>query len=344
MFKQIWQYQYLRVFLIALIASYFITPLVAWLARVLKILDLPARNKLHKKLTPRLGGLAIFAAYFFSLSITQNLNSASGIIVLGGLAVLILGILDDIFRVSAVIKLVFIIGLTYLLTRQGLVVDLFKQVFYVRFLITLFWIVGVTSAFNAVDNMDGLAAGLGTIAAITFFIIAIRTTQVGGWATLTVALAGALLGFLRYNFHPAKIFLGDSGSLFLGFTLASIGLRGEWSNNPIKASIIPVLVLGVPIFDLAYIVIRRWIEGTAKGLIKAITFCAKDHLSHRLVSLGLKQYISVMFIYLIAICVSIGAIVLQNAPRWDAVLLFFQFVLIIITILILISITKRIKV
>jgi UDP-GlcNAc:undecaprenyl-phosphate GlcNAc-1-phosphate transferase len=207
----------------------------------------------------------------------------------------------------------------------------------------LLWIVGVTAAFNAVDNMDGLAGGLGAIAAFVFFIIAIRTSQ-WGWAALTVALCGALLGFLRYNFKQAKIFMGDSGSFFLGFTLASIGLRGEWSNNTIKASIIPILVLGVPIFDLSYIVITRWFRGTTKDLVEVISFCAKDHLSHRLVKLGLKQHIGVMFIYLIAISVSIGAIVLQNAAKWDAVLLFLQFVLIFIIVLILISLTKRMRV
>lgn len=335
-------FQYFVVFLIALAISYFITPIIARLARALKILDKPAKNKLHKKPTPRLGGLAIFIAYFFALFITKNLDSSAGIIIFGGMAVLLLGIIDDIFRISAVIKFIYIFVLTFILGRQGLLVSLFGELFYLNLFITLLWIVGVSSAFNAVDNMDGLAGGLGAIAAITFFIIAVRTSQ-WGWATLTIALCGALLGFLRHNFHPAKIFMGDSGSLFLGFTLAAIGIRGEWSTNSIKASVIPILVLGVPIFDLAYIVIRRWVEGTAKGVIKALTFCAKDHLSHRLLNLGLKQQTSVLFIYLIAICVSIGAIVLQNAARWDAILLLFQFALIFGVVLILIGITKKMK-
>ena len=335
--------EYFTVFLIALVISYFITPVIARLARAFKILDRPAKNKLHKKPTPRLGGLAIFIAYFFSLLVTKNLDSFAGIIIFGGIAVLLLGILDDIFKVPAVIKVIFITILTFILAREGLIVTLFREAFYLNLFITLLWIVGVSSAFNAVDNMDGLAGRLGAIAAITFFIIAFRTSQ-WGWAALTVALCGALLGFLRYNFNPAKIFMGDSGSLFLGFTLAAISIRGEWSTNAIKASIIPILVLGVPIFDLAYIVIRRWMEGTAKGIIEAITFCAKDHLSHRLLKLGFKQRISVLFIYLIAICVSIGAIVLQNAARWDAVLLLLQFILIFGVVSILISITKRIKV
>ena len=333
---------YLKIFLIALGVSFIVTPGVAKLAKNLGILDKPAKNKLHKKAVPRLGGLAIFIAYFFSLYITENLGSSSAIIIFGGAAILVLGILDDIFKVSAVIKFIVLFILTYLLARQGVVVRLFGDLFYLNLFITLLWIVGVTSAFNAIDNMDGLAGGVGAIATVAFFVIGMRTFQ-WEWIVLAAALCGALLGFLPHNFHPAKIFMGDSGSLFLGFTLAAIGVKGGWSTNPIKASIIPVLVLGVPIFDLAYIVIRRWREGTAKGFVKALTFCAKDHLSHRLVGLGLSQGVTVLFIYLIAVCVSIGAIVLQNARRWDAVLLLLQFILIFITVLILLSITRREK-
>ncbi len=335
--------QYLGIFFIALVISLIITPIVAKIARVFKILDMPGKHKLHKKATPRLGGLAIFSAYFLSLYLTNNLDSSVGLIIFGGMAILLLGILDDIFRVPAVIKLIFITILTFILAHQGLYLEVLgKSLFYANLFITLLWIVGVTSAFNAVDNMDGLAGGLGAIASVTFFIIAIRTLQ-WEWATLAVALCGALLGFLKYNFHPAKIFMGDSGSLFLGFTLACIGIKGGWSTNPIKASVIPILVLGVPIFDLSYSVIRRWMEGTVKGVINAIAFCAKDHLSHRLVKLGLKETRSVLFVYLIAVCVSIGAIVLQNASRWDAALLLFQFILIFITVMIVIGITKKIK-
>ncbi|MFH1622849.1 MAG: MraY family glycosyltransferase [Candidatus Omnitrophota bacterium] len=334
--------KYSIIFLIALGVSWFITPVVANIAKRFKILDKPVKNKVHKKPTPRLGGLAIFIAYFLSLFLTKNLNSDTGMIIFGGVVVLLLGAMDDMFKVPAVLKFLTICVLTFYLAWQGLFVGLFGNIFFLNLLVTLLWIVGVTSAFNAVDNMDGLASGIAAIASVTFFIIAFRTAQ-WEWATLAIALFGALIGFLRYNFNPAKIFMGDSGSFFLGFTLAAIGIRGEWSQNSLKASVIPLLVLGVPIFDLAYIVIRRWVEGTAKGFINALTFCAKDHLSHRLVSLGLTQRKSVLVIYLISICVSIGAIVLQSVIKWDAVLLFLQFVLIFVTMIILISITRKMR-
>lgn len=334
--------QYVIVFMIAAVVSFFVTPVVARVARALEILDRPAKNKLHTTPTPRLGGLAIFIAYFLSLVITKNFDGTTAVIISGGILVLLLGVLDDIFRVPAVFKVVYICVMTFVLAKQGLVVSLFGGFFVFNLLFTIIWILGVTSALNAVDNMDGLAGGIGAIAAVTFFIIALRTSQ-WGWASVAIALAGSLFGFLRHNFPPCKIFMGDSGSLFLGFTLAAIGIEGIWSTNPIKASIIPILVLGVPIFDLSYIVIRRWIEGTAKGVIKAISFCAKDHLSHRLLSLGLHQRSSVLFIYLISVCVSIGAIVLQNAAAEDAVLLVAQFILIFVTVIILIGITKRME-
>jgi len=336
--------RYITVFLIALVLSYIITPIIGRLGKVFNILDMPAENKLHKKPTPRIGGLAIFAGYYASLFITKNLDSSAGVIISGGTAILILGVLDDIFRVPAVIKLIVIAILTYILASHGIILKLFGDLYYLNLIITLFWIVGITSALNTVDNMDGLAAGLAAISALTFFVIAIRTSQFG-WAFLSIALCGALLGFLRHNFNPAKIFMGDSGSLFLGFTLASIGAKGQWSINPAKALIIPILVLGVPIFDLAYNVIRRWIDGSARGIIAAITFCAKDHLSHQLAGMGFSQKVSVLFIYLIAVCISIGAIVLQNAPGWDAALLFLQFVLIfLVVILMLMNIKNRIKI
>ena len=335
-------WSYLIIFFLSLLFSFIITPFVSIIATKFKIVDKPAKNKLHKKSTPRLGGLAIFIAYAIPLLLINGFDHAVRTILLGGFLILVIGVLDDMWRVSAVYKLVFIFFVTLMLASQGILLRHFHKFPIISFTLTLLWVAGVTSAFNAVDNMDGLAIGLAFIASGTFFMIAIRTSQ---WplAGLSVALMGSTLGFLRYNFHPAKIFMGDSGSLFLGFTLASLGIFGEWSINPIKASVIPILILAVPIFDLAYIVIKRWLDGVTKGIIEAITFCAKDHLSHRLVYLGLNQRMSVLFIYLISLCVSIGAVVLQNAARIDAVLLLGQFILIFVVILIIISLTQRLK-
>lgn len=338
--ERLWNYAI--IFLLSLLLSYLITPLIGFFAAKLKIIDEPAENKFHKKPTPRLGGVAIFISYSVPLILINGIDHGARTILLGGLLILSIGILDDIKRVSAVYKLIFIFIVTLLLARHGIGLRLFHDLPAVSFLLTLLWVAGVTSAFNAVDNMDGLAAGLALISATTFFIIALRTSQ---WALagLSVALIGSTLGFLRHNFHPAKIFMGDSGSLFLGFTLASLGFMGEWSENSVKASIIPILVLGVPVFDLAYIVIGRWVDGVTKSIVEAITFCAKDHLSHRLILLGLNYRTVILFIYLVSICISIGAVVLQNAAKADAILLFIQFILTFITILMIINLTRKLK-
>lgn len=335
-------WNYVVIFLASFLLSYLITPLVGFIATAFKIIDKPAKNKLHAKSTPRLGGVAMFISYSVPILLINGFDHGARTILLGGFLILIIGIFDDIRRVSAVYKLILIFTVTLLLARQGIGLKLFHDLPAINFFFTLLWVAGVTSAFNAVDNMDGLAAGLALISAATFFIIALRTSQ---WALagLSAALIGSTLGFLRYNFHPAKIFMGDSGSFFLGFTLASLGVMGEWSVNPVKASIIPILVLGVPIFDLVYIVIRRWLDGVTKGIIDAITFCAKDHLSHRLIFLGLNQKRAALFIYLVSICISIGAVVLQNAAKADAILLFVQFVLTFATILLIISLTRQLK-
>lgn len=335
-------WNYVVIFLASFLLSYLITPLVGFIATAFKIIDKPAKNKLHAKSTPRLGGVAMFISYSVPVLLINGFDHGARTILLGGFLILIIGIFDDIRRVSAVYKLILIFTVTLLLARQGIGLKLFHDLPAINFFFTLLWVAGVTSAFNAVDNMDGLAAGLALISTAAFFIIALRTSQ---WALagLSVALIGSTLGFLRYNFHPAKIFMGDSGSLFLGFTLASLGVMGEWSVNPVKASIVPILVLGVPVFDLVYIVIRRWLDGVTKGIIEAITFCAKDHLSHRLISLGLNQRKAALFIYLISICSSIGAIVLQNAAKMDAILLFIQFILTFMTVLLIISLTRQLK-
>lgn len=338
--ERLWNY--VVIFLLSLLLSYFVTPLVGFIATAFKVIDEPAKNKFHKKPTPRLGGVAIFIGYSVPLILINGFDGGARTILLGGFLILIIGILDDIRRVSAVYKLIFIFIVTLLLAGQGIGLRLFHDLPAVNFLLTLLWVAGVTSAFNAVDNMDGLAAGLALISAVTFFIIALRTSQ---WALagLSAALIGSTLGFLRHNFHPAKIFMGDSGSLFLGFTLASLGFMGEWSENPVKASIIPILVLGVPVFDLTYIVIGRWLDGVTRGIVEAITFCAKDHLSHRLMLLGLNYKMAILFIYLISICISIGAVVLQNAEKVDAILLFIQFILTFSAVLMIINLTRKLK-
>jgi UDP-GlcNAc:undecaprenyl-phosphate GlcNAc-1-phosphate transferase len=179
-------------------------------------------------------------------------------------------------------------------------------------ILTVIWVVGITNAVNFFDGMDGLAAGLTAICALCFFIVAAITHQ-AYIGYLTIALAGSSLGFLKFNFKPATIFLGDSGSTFLGFTLAGIAVMGGWAEkNPKVALSLPILILSVFIFDMIYITIARSLDGKVRNLKEWIEYTGKDHLHHRLVNLGFTETETVLFIYLIAACLGISGINLKT--------------------------------
>jgi UDP-GlcNAc:undecaprenyl-phosphate GlcNAc-1-phosphate transferase len=194
--------------------------------------------------------------------------------------------------------------------------------FLVDLFLTWLWIVGVTSAFNGIDNMDGLASGVAVIVSGMYVAIALDThfeagteTSLSWFGLLAAGLVGANLGFLLYNFKPAKVFMGDSGSFFLGFTLAALGVMGEWGDSRVVACTIPALILAVPIFDFAYILVARILQGQTRTVREVIEHCAQDHLSHRLVWLGFTQRRAVLFIYLMAFVLGLAGIMLRNSTR-----------------------------
>jgi UDP-GlcNAc:undecaprenyl-phosphate GlcNAc-1-phosphate transferase len=257
----------------------------------------------------------------------------------GGTIILLIGLLDDIMGLSAAVKLLFIVVVTYILSHYGVMLVLFKS-YYLNLFITILWIALVVSAFNAADTMNGLACGLAFIAAMGYFLVAYQAYQ-WQWGFLALAVMGSTLAFLRYNFNNASIFLGDSGSFFLGFILAVLGVMGEWSTHPVKACVVPVLMLGVVNLDLVYTVMNRYRQGVAVSLYEVIAFRGKDHLPHRLVSLGLSPMWAVLFMYLLSLCVVIGAVVLRNARPVDAVLLLIQFLFIFLLVIWLLSVGNR---
>ncbi|MBI2263669.1 MAG: undecaprenyl/decaprenyl-phosphate alpha-N-acetylglucosaminyl 1-phosphate transferase [Armatimonadetes bacterium] len=226
-----------------------------------------------------------------------------------------MGMVDDFLEVSAVVKFFVLMAATGFLVYNGIVLTLFGGNLWLNIVCTLFWVVFVMSAFNAEDNMDGLAAGLALIASIFVFLLAWPTWQ--RWLSfLAVAIGGSCLGFLRYNRHPARIFMGDTGSFFLGFVLASTTVLGQWSEEPVKAIIMPLLILWVPLFDLTMITVLRWRAGKIKALHEILTLSDKDHLSHRLVALGLSQDRAVDLIYLMAILGGSAALAVQWLTLW----------------------------
>ncbi|MGB9613724.1 MAG: MraY family glycosyltransferase, partial [Candidatus Margulisiibacteriota bacterium] len=252
-------------FLIALALAILLTPMVRSFAPEIGALDKPSERKVSKDQMPRTGGIAIYfsflVAVLFGLLLLAgvrgaviNMRQILGV-VLGGSIVLLVGLLDDIFQMRPLVKLIFqILGAgiaVYFGIEISFVTNPFNGMFPLGLLaipLTILWLVGITNAINLIDGLDGLAPGVTAISAATLFFVALRTHQLGA-ALLMLALAGAALGFLRYNFYPASIFLGDAGSYFLGFVLASASVFGVFKTTLVVALIVPLLILGVPIFD-----------------------------------------------------------------------------------------------
>lgn len=297
-----------------------LTPLVIRLCHAVGAVDRPHTYKTHKVPMPILGGLCIFIglslAIFSLLRFTSmEENAPLFAILLGGFMVLVVGSIDDLKPLWAVAKLFMIFLVTLLLYRFNVRIQLTGIVF-LDVGLTLLWIVGVTSAINSLDNMDGAAIGVSAVAAFWTFYIAWHWEPYGqpGVTYVAIALFGASLGFLRYNFPPARIFLGDNGSLLLGFLLASLMVMTGWArNDPVRAIIIPCAVLVVPLYDITLSTILRIKNGVVKGVVEAIVYCGKDHLSHRLVALGLSRREAVMMLYLLGmISGTIGAIIARE--------------------------------
>jgi len=289
--------------------------------------------------TPRMGGLGIYIAFVCPMLMLYYFDDTQKGIMLGSGIALLIGILDDVWGVKATIKLISIFLLTLLLKKYGVTSNLPFQKFGVNSdiantVVSLVWIAGITSAINALDHMDGLAGGVSLVACLSYFAVSLQTYNFF-WGLISISLAGAMLGFLFFNKNPAKIFMGDSGSFFIGFTLAATGLMGGWSSNPIKASIIPVLILSLPIFDLAFVIISRHLNGTTKTLREAITYCGKDHIGHRMIKLGFSQKSAAWIICIFSLAVSISAITVRNLSGCEALLILFQIVLMYLVVLLM---------
>ncbi|MDP2942627.1 MAG: MraY family glycosyltransferase, partial [Candidatus Omnitrophota bacterium] len=189
--------------------------------------------------------------------------------------------------------------------------------------LTIFWIVGITNALNFLDGLDGLATGISAIALVCFLIIGILTQQ-PIIIVLTSAMLGSCLGFLPYNIKPSNIFLGDAGSNFLGFMLAGFAILGDWAYNNAVALVVPILILGVPIFDVIFTTIMRVKNGEVKNLREWLEYTGKDHFHHRLLDLGFNPLIATIFIYFVSLSLGISAIVLLKAPLIHATLFLVQ--------------------
>ena len=305
---------FMLIFLAALLFSMGGTPLARRLALRLNLVDVPTGRKLHLAPVPLLGGLAIYGAFILALLIFQDRFYVPQLvsILLGATLVSFLGIWDDRRAIRPLVKLLGQVMAALVLVSSGVQVHLVRWQ-PVNVGITIAWVVGITNALNLLDNMDGLSGGVGAVAAAFFLLLAAMSGQylVG---SLAAALLGACLGFLYYNFNPASIFMGDSGSLFLGFVLAAVGVKLRFpSNSYVVTWMIPVIVLGLPIFDTSLVVISRLRRG-----LNPLTSPGRDHVSHRLVKLGFSQREAVLALYLVCGVLGVLAMFLTQASVVEA--------------------------
>lgn len=324
-----WPTTYLQVGATAFLVAVLAMPVAIVVLRRLGIVDSGAGNKLHKRPVVRGGGIVIFLAFAVAVLLPNYRDNPMKGVLLGAFVCMLVGAVDDARGgISAVVKFVTLVGVTVVMSNYGVRLNLFRHYPAINLVLTILWVVGVTSAFNAIDNMDGLAGGLAVIVSTMFFIIAVQAylvvrteTTLAWFGMLAAGLIGANLGFLVFNFKPARIFMGDSGSFFLGFTLAALGVMGEWTENRITSCTIPVLILGIPIFDFAYIIIARILRGETRTLRQVIEHCTLDHLSHRLTWIGFSERQAVLFIYLAAVAMGTTGILLRNSTGFmDSVL------------------------
>ena len=339
-FEYLGRWLYILIFAVSLSAS--LTPLMRMIALKLNIVDQPEERKVHKSSTPLLGGVAIIIAFIASLCANMILDRSSIALLMCAVFVAAVSLIDDWKGLSARLKLLVQIIAALILIYYGIILELFPVNtlwgFGLNFILTVLWIVGITNSLNFFDGMDGLAAGISAIMAFFMGIVAFQTYQpFMGW--IAVAMVGSCLGFLPYNFRfkrPASIFLGDTGSIFLGFTLAALAVKGDWAfNNPIVSFAAPVLIFWILIFDMTYITVERIITGKVKSFKDWIEYVGKDHLHHRLYTLLGDKRKAVLFIYFLCATLGISAIALRNARPIDGILLISQACLITVAISIL---------
>lgn len=307
----------------AFLIAFTVTPMVRVLAYKLKAIDIPVDNRrMHKTPIPRLGGLAIFMGFVLTTFIFADVSPTLITIWIGGSAIVLLGMLDDIFRLKALIKLFVQIGVAFVAVWQGLIIEnvtFFGHTIELNSLpvplaipITILWIVGLTNAINLIDGLDGLSCGVSAISAISLLIVSIVLGESLSTTVLIAILAGSCLGFLPFNTNPAKIFMGDTGALFLGFTLSVVSIKGVLKTHTLVSFIIPLLIFAFPILDTAFAFTRRILHG------KSPFSPDRGHLHHRLIDMGLNQKQVVAILYSLCAILGLSAIMFTGEKFWRA--------------------------
>ena len=299
--------------LIALIT----TPVVKSLAFKIGAVDVPKDNRrMHKHPIPRMGGLAIFLGFLLSVLIFMPLTGQIRGMMLGAVVIVVLGIFDDIYALGAKFKFLVQIVAALLAVMAGNEITILSNpnifssnpywdlgILSIPF--SVLWIVAITNAVNLIDGLDGLACGVSTISSMTLLVIALVVSE-PEVAILMAALAGGCIGFIPYNLNPAKIFMGDTGSTFLGYVLAVVSINGLFKSAAIISFAVPFLMLGLPIFDTCFAILRRVSKGQSPMAPD------RGHIHHRLIDMGLTQKQAVAVLYVISAILGLSAVVLTT--------------------------------
>ncbi len=335
--------RWLYILVLAFSFSAMTTPIFRIVAMRWGLVDNPSGHKIHQEPTPLLGGAAVFLGFCLPLLINGIFSLEFGAILFAAMILFGIGLLDDTLNLRAhyklIVQIALAVGLTFLGVRIILLPETTLLGITVNGLLSVIWIVGITNAMNFFDGMDGLAVGLGAIIAFFLAIVALQMDDpFVGWTA--VAMMGACLGFLPYNFRPGKralIFLGDAGSTTIGFVLASLAIYSDWADlNPVVSIFSPLLIFWILIFDMAHITLFRVIRGKTRNFKEWIEYVGHDHLHHRMARVLGGPTQSVLFIYLLSVCLGISAMLLRNARHpSEALLLLSQAFIIVVLVSIL---------
>lgn len=314
----------------AALIAYFSVPSAIRIAPRINGIDEPDPRKVHQAPMPRVGGIAIFLAFFLSMLIFVPKSAPINGLIIGAVIVFIAGLLDDVFDLPAWVKLLAQILAASVAVYFGIVVSFVTNPFdglvnlgYFSIPITLLWIVGITNAINLIDGLDGLAAGVTAIAGCTMGIVTLLNGQTVA-AVMAFILVASTIGFLPYNFYPARVFMGDCGSNLLGFVLGCLAILGLAKSAAIISLFIPIVILVIPIFDTFFAIVRRIYNKTP------IFSPDKDHLHHRLMGMGFSHQNSVLIIYGISSFFGIIAIIMSTISSPKATLVLSLLLLLIV--------------
>ena len=310
---------------VALIVSFLMTPVVKTFAYKVGAIDVPKDDRrMHKVPVPRLGGLAIFIGFMVSIFIFVPITPEMRSILLGAVVIVVLGVVDDIMALPAMLKFVVQIVAALIPALSGVRIlafsnpNIFSSNAYwvldgLSIPFTVLWIVAITNSVNLIDGLDGLANGVSAISATTMLLIALIASELQV-ATVMAALVGACVGFMPYNLNPAKMFMGDTGATFLGYILATMSIQGLFKYYAVISFVVPFLILGLPIFDTAFAFIRRIAHGQSP------MHADRSHIHHRLIDMGLNQKQAVAVLYVISAILGLSAVVLATSGEIKAIL------------------------